>query len=161
MLFSLSAETVAPVEQPERPLDRLLRLMDEAVDRGDFSSRADILRRAGLSSGYLGELRQRDDAAKERGAPPADMLAPTLRALASTLGITVSELSGAEEPPPDDDVDPNRSWAVLAARALLFPETAIRIVQAEPPGGSRWYWFRRIEVESERLAPTSGGDRGR
>jgi transcriptional regulator with XRE-family HTH domain len=137
----------------ESVLDRINRLIAEAVRSGRFRSRNDFLEKAGISTGYLAEFRGRT-----KKNPGASLTPAMARTLATALGVPVSELLG--EPAPEAplvDVYEERAWAVKAARALQYPEAAIQLVLMENPGRDpgRMYWFRRIEAEAERIRPAS------
>ena len=138
--------------QRENILERLERLMDEAIRSGRYVSRSEILRKEGISSGYIGEFRGR--IAKD---PKAGMTSTMLAKFARALDVTEQELvrGTTQEEAPLIDVYPERAWAVNAARSLKLPEAAIRAVMTEDPGRDpgRMYWFRRIESEAERAAP--------
>lgn len=150
---------MAPNED-ESLIERIGRLIAEAVDRGDHNSEADVLEKAGMSSGWLSERRGKAALAIEAGKLPPGIRASTAARLAETLGVSLGELLGESVPAPDDDEDVERSWAVRAARDLQLSELAIRTVQAEPPGlGDRRYWFHRILAEAERVPAT--GSRGK
>lgn len=131
-------------------LIRLLRLVDEAVAAGRFNSRADFLAQADLTSGYFGEF--------ETKRPNGTIKLDTARRFAELLGTSIASLTGedAEEPPVIDKFE-GRAWAIGAARNMQLPEAAIQLVLKEDPGHDpgRWYWFRRIEAEAERLRPAS------
>jgi hypothetical protein len=138
------------------PVDVILdRLISEAVAAGRFTNQAQVLKAVGLSSGYMGELRQRT--AKN---PDATLNLDTAVKFADVLGCPVTLLTG-DTPAPSGDPYEGRSWAIIAARALGLPESAIQTILAEDPGhdpGKLW-WFKRIEAEGERLVPASGFDR--
>jgi hypothetical protein len=137
----------------ESVLDRMLRLIDEAVRAGRFNSRTDFLEQAGLSNGYIGELRQRTDR-----DPASSVRGKTARQIATLLAVPVGMLLGEEgDEPPLVDVYVERAWAIQAARNLQLPEAAIQLVLREDPGRDpgRMYWFRRIEAEAERIRPAS------
>lgn len=134
----------------ESQLDRITRLIAERIEAGKFKSESEVIELAEMSSGWLSEKRSKASEGKTPGINGA-----TARRLAAVLDISVSELLGEEPAPPDDDEDPERSWAVCAARMLQYSEAAIRLVQTEPPGQSRLYWFMRIEAEAARLRPAS------
>lgn len=141
------------MSERESVVQRIDRLIAAAIARGEHRSAAQVLIAAGLSSGWLSELRQR----VERD-PGATITAATASALAAALRVGAAEIYGEEPPPPDNDVFPERSWAVLSARILHYSEAAIGRVRAEP-GQTDWtrlYWFRRIETETERLPPAAG-----
>ncbi len=135
-------------------LDRLERLIDEAVRSRRFPSTAAVLRSAGVTTGYLSEFRKR--IGKD---PKADMTSQTIARFARALGVSAAEITGGEDEPEPPLVDKysERAWSITAARALKLPEAAIQVVLAEDPGGtpSRMYWFRRIETEAERLKPSA------
>lgn len=121
------------------------------VASGRFSSSAQVLKAAGLSSGFMGELLQR-----VTKNPDAGLRLDTAARLAEVLQCPVTELTMAS---PRESSDPyeSRSWAIIAARALGFSERAIQVVLLESPPndpGKMW-WFRRIEAEQERLSPAS------
>lgn len=141
-----------PLVPTENVLQRLERLIAEAVRSGRFDSPARILSRAGKSSGYLGEFRQRIES-----NPAASMTGRTATRFAEVLGVSEGYLLRGEGPAPSElvDVYPERAEAVDAARKLKLPEAAIRAVLREDPGGrpSLMYWFRRIESEAERVSP--------
>lgn len=152
MIFRSIASNIAKMAvAKESQLERIERLFARAIARGDFESEAQILEMAELSSGWLSQ--KRNEFATTGRSP--GISGKTARLLATVLKTTVAEVLGEEPSPPDDDVDPERSWAVAAARLMQHSEDAIRIVQAEPPGQSRWYWYRRIEAEDERLSPAA------
>ena len=134
-------------------LDRLERLINEAVRAGRFNSAADFLVQAGLSSGYLAEFRSR----LEKN-PKASMKLETARVCAGLLGTSISAFTGEDgDDPPVIDVYPGRAWAISAARALKFPEAAIQLILKERPreDPGRMYWFRRLESEAERVRPAA------
>jgi hypothetical protein len=126
--------------------------MDEAIRSGRYASRAEILRNNGISTGYIGEFKQRI-----AENPRAGMTSVMLSKFARALDVSEKELArgAAEEEAPLVDIYPERAWAVDAARSLKLPEAAIRAVMTEDPGRDpgRMYWFRRIESEAERAAP--------
>lgn len=103
-----------------------------------------FLDRAGISSGYLGRL---------RGGKSAD--ARKLVSIAAALNTTVEYLVTGDGPRTIDDVDvrdpyPSRQRAILLAKSLQLPESAIAVVRAHDPGrdpGSM-YWFSLIEAEA-------------
>lgn len=134
-------------------VDHLEMLIDDAVRAGRFESRAHFLRKAKLSTGYLGSLRKRIET-----DPDASMTAPVAKRVAAALGMSTDALMGSlEVGSVQDDEYPDRAWAISAARILQFPEVAIQAVLNEDPGRDpgRMYWFRRIEAEAERLRPAS------
>jgi hypothetical protein len=136
----------------ENILQRLERLIGEAVRSGRYNSPAQVLKLAGKSSGYLGEFRERI-----AENPSAGMSGRTASRFAEILGVSEGHLLRGEGPAPSElvDVYVERAEAIDAARKLKFPEAAIRAVLREDPGGrpSAMYWFRRIESEAERVAP--------
>lgn len=132
-------------------LDRLERLIDEAVRAGRFNSRAAFLKEARMSSGYLAEFRER-----LKRNPNSSMKLETARACAQLLGTSVSAFTGDEtEEPPVLDIYPGRAWAINAARSLKLPEAAIQLVLKERPADDpgALFWFRRIEAEAQRVSP--------
>lgn len=155
MLFVPSGETFGGVEDL---VERVTRLIAEAVARGQFKSEAEVIREVGKSTGWWSERKK----AQEEATAPGINSNVAVR-LAKVLNISLSELFGEEAPPPDDDADSDRSWAVSAARALQFPESAIHAVQAEPAledselssAQRRLYWFHRIEAEASRATPST------
>lgn len=155
LLLSKHPGSLEPVAK-ETVYSRLLGLIDEAVAAGRFKSRADFLDQAGLSSGYLGEFAERT--ARNEGA---SMTLAKASVVAGLLGTSVAALTGAidDQEPPVIDKYPGRAWAIAAARNLKLPESAIQLVLKEDPGRDpgRWYWFRRIEAEAERIRPASQG----
>lgn len=136
----------------ENIVERIKRLIAEAVRSGRFASEAQALKEAGISSGYLGELTKR-----LKSNPAASMVGPTARKLADTLGVSVEVIlrGQSEGEPPVVDKYPERAWAVSSARGLKYSEAAIQLVLREDPGTDpgRMYWFRRIEAEDERVRP--------
>lgn len=127
--------------------------MDQAIKSGRYPSRAAILRAAKLSSGYLGEFRDR-----LKKNPKAGLTTPVVRKLAAALGVTERDILGGDETEPETvDIYPERAWAIDAARRLKFPEASIQVVLKERPARDpgRMYWFRRIEAESERAVPAA------
>jgi hypothetical protein len=152
MLSRLSTPTLDWMAT-ENILVRIERMIDEAVRAGRFRSRTEFLEKAGKSSGYLGEFRQRI-----AGDPGATITADTARAFAELLAVPVQSIVHPEqdETPPLVDKYPGRAFAIQAARHLQLPEAAIQLVLKEEPGRDpgRMYWFRRIESEAERLRPT-------
>jgi hypothetical protein len=138
----------------ENILERIERLIDEAVRAERFRSRAEFLELAGKSTGYLGEFRQRIE--KDRGAT---ITAVTAKRFAELLGVPVASIIHPEQDdaPPLVDKYHERAWGIMAARNLQFPEAAIQLVLKEDPGRDpgRMYWFRRIEAEAERLRPAA------
>jgi Arc/MetJ-type ribon-helix-helix transcriptional regulator len=136
------------------PADRLEWLILQAVAARRFSSHSDFLKQAGFQSrGQLKSWRARLE--KNPGAKIGN-----ISAMARLLGMTVerfeAEVFGAD--PSSSDRYPSRADAVDAARKLQLPEAAIQAVLSEDPGTDpgRWYWFKRIEAESARLAPFVG-----
>lgn len=152
MLFFLSGGELARMARRETASERLNRIIDEAVKAGAFPSRAEVLRRAKVSSGYLAELKQRCDA-----DPGANMRTSTAQKLATTLRVSLADLLDEPAPLVEGDRYANRAEAVSAARTLRLSPAAIRRVQAEDPGEDRpvMYWFRRIETEAERDVPAA------
>lgn len=127
--------------------------MDQAVKSGRYRSRAAILRAAKLSSGYMGEFRDR-----LKRNPKAGLTTPVVKKLAVALGVSEREVLGVDDSEPEVvDIYPERAWAIEAARKLKFPEAAIQLVLKERPSRDpgRMYWFRRIEAESERVIPAA------
>ncbi len=108
----------------------------------------------------MAEFRRRIEA-----NPEAGLTGDVARRFAEALGVSEGFIiRGEEELVPELlDVLPERAQAVDAARKLKFPEAAIRAVLREspPPGEppSALYWFRRIETEAERVAPTADSGR--
>jgi len=136
----------------ENLVERIKRLIAEAVRSGRFASEAQALKEAGISSGYLAELTKRI-----KRNPSASMVGPTARKLADALGVTVETILRGQSPgePPIVDKYPERAWAITSARALKISEAAIQVVLREDPGTDpgRMYWFRRIEAEEQRASP--------
>jgi len=135
----------------EQLVVRIRRLIEERVAAGQFESERKALIAAGISGSWLAEKIFQVNAGKEPGVTEK-----TLRRLSTLLGITLEELIGeVDEEAPLVDIYPGRAWAIVAARALQFPEAAIQIVLREDPGHDpgRLYWFRRIESEVERVRP--------
>ena len=127
--------------------------MDQAIRSGRYPSRAAILRAAKLSSGYMGEFRDR-----LKKNPKSGLTTPVVKRLAAALGVTERDVLGSDESEPETiDIYPERAWAIDAARRLKFPEAAIQVVLKEQPARDpgRMYWFRRIESETERAVPTA------
>jgi hypothetical protein len=156
MLFFLRDEQNAKVSRPETLIQRVVRLIDEAVASGRFQSRAKAILAAGLTTGWLSERIAQDEASEDG----VGLRASTLAKLSEALGIPVATILGADPlDPPLVDKYPERAWAITAARALNYPEAAIQRVLSEDPGGEppRIYWFRRIESEAERMRPASDG----
>jgi hypothetical protein len=154
MLFLLSGADHRGVPS-ENVAERLERLFDQAVAAGQYGSHAQILKAAGLTTGWFSELKGR-----VRRKPAAGISGKTAAALATALGVSTSAVLGTEDervPVGEADPYPDRFWAVQAARALQYPEAAIRVVLTEDPGRDpgRLYWFRRIEAESESLRPSA------
>lgn len=157
MLFFLSSVKVPDVTE-EKLSDRVARLIAEAQVKGLVGSQTDALKRAGITSGWFGELRQRED----RFAAGSSKARPSMRgdkaaALAEVLGVTVDELLGG--PPGATASEVERQKAIEAARALNYPEWAISEVARRParPGLERLDWFHEIEVVSKDLLPSSPG----
>lgn len=142
----------------ETTYERLSGLINQAVAAGQFRSPAQVLKTAGLSSGYLGELRKRCET-----DPHANIMSETAVRLAQALGVSLYAVTGEPEAPVSDDPDSERSWAVGAARYLQLPEAAIQVVLRESPGaGDRRYWLLRIETVARQLnwpSPTSGANK--
>lgn len=125
--------------------ERLTRLIQNAVDSGQYKNATAALKACGLTSGYLGELRVRK-------TPNPSMRLDKAVGVALALGVSLFEVTGEAEPPVGDDPDPERAWAVIAARAMQLPEAAIQTVLKEQTGaGDRWYWWLRIETEAAKL----------
>lgn len=136
---------------------RLSRLIGQAVKSGQFKNQTQILRAAGLSSGYMGELAQRCAA-----NPQATIQADTAVSLAQALGVSLYDITGEKERPADDDEDPERGWAVSSARIMRLPEAAIQVVLRESPGaGDRWYWWLRIETVARQIGGPAPGRFGK
>jgi len=143
----------------ETLLERIKRLVAEAVRAGRYHSPTDFLNRAGLSSGYFGEFE-----ARVAANPKAGISGKTARRFADLLGVSLETILSGErsEEPPYVDVFEERAWAVHAARSLRLSEAAIQLVLKEDPGGAdpgRMYWFRRIESEDERVRPSAESGR--
>lgn len=138
----------------ETAVDRIRRHVAVAIRAGRFTNEAQFLRAIGRSDGYFGELAQRCEK-----NPKATIRSDTARKMADVLGISVGELLGGDQEPepPLVDVYPNRAWAIVAARALELPETAVEMVLRQDPGHDlhRLAWFRRIEAEAENLRPAT------
>lgn len=131
--------------------DVLSEKIAAAVKSGRFASSAQLLKAAGLSNGFMGELQGR-----VLKNPAAGLRLDTAQKLATVLQCQVTDLA-IEPEVIDGDPYEGRSWAIIAARALGFSERAIQTVLLETPStdpGKMW-WFRRIEAEQERLAPAS------
>jgi hypothetical protein len=122
-----------------------------AVASGRYPSEAQVLKAANLSPGYMGELRIR----VARNAD-AGIRLDTAARLAEVLQCPVTDLLNETAQLGSDPYE-GRSWAIIAARALGFPERAIQAVMLEAPSGDpgKMWWFRRIEAEAERLAPAA------
>lgn len=131
--------------------DTLSELIDGAVKGGRFKSRREFFRAAGISPGYLTEMQSR-----VRENPEATITVEMARKISETLGIPITFLLPGGEDLPTDEFE-ERTFAVIAARALQYPEWAIQRVLAEKPDGRppRSWWFRRIEMESESEPPTA------
>ena len=132
--------------------ERLGRIFDATIKAGKYKSRAAVLKAAGLSSGYLTELRKR---IRTQGS--ASLTMETAAAIAHAVGCDPSQLMGAAPHTGLTEPYPERVAAVVAARALQLPELAIAAVLTEEPSDDpgRLYWFRRIETEAERLRPSA------
>lgn len=138
----------------ENLLERIERLVAEAIRAKRFTNKTDFLRRAGRTSGYWAEFADR--IAKN---PKASISAKTASRFAELLGVSVETLlrgQSTEEPPYVDKYEA-RAFAVRAARDLQIAEAAIQVVLSEDPGTDpgRMYWFRRIESEAERVSPSA------
>lgn len=138
----------------ENTLQRLERLIAEAMRAGRYATRSEFLDTADVSSGYLAEFAKR---LSEN--PGAGMTGKTASKLAAALGVSVQTILTGKDGRHSDlvDVYRERADAIDAARKLKFPEAAIQLVLKEDPGGapSALYWFRRIEAESERVSPAA------
>lgn len=158
----------------ETLIERVDRLIGEAVAAGTFRSHAQVLIAAGLSSGWLSEGQRRLERFRRGELKKEPTLeVSTAAAIAAALQISIDELVGETERGPSGchDEDPDRAWAVVAARALHMPESAIQAVMSLPPleptsssdesNRRRWWWFKRIEAESSAPSPTKRfGQRG-
>jgi hypothetical protein len=145
--------------EEEHILDRLKRLVDEAVRAGRFKSRTAFLTAAGMSSGYFGEGSSRKSGTLKKRKSPASMNVETVKKCAELLGVAVVSIISPEQTDSDVPVDKyeGRAFAIAAARKLKFPEAAIQLVLKEDPGTDlgAMYWFRRLETERERVRPTA------
>lgn len=139
----------------ENAVQRITRLIDEAVRSRRFASERAVMKLAELSPSYLSERRN----ALRTGKRKASVGAERARAIAGVLGVSIHELLGEADPreQPLVDVYPHRSWAVKAARDLDLPEAAIQVVLRLDPGRDlpKMAWFHRIEAEAENLRPAA------
>lgn len=155
MLTALSGAISFRVPVPESVVDRIDRLVKEAVAAGKYKSANQFwsAKGCGLSRSYLPQFRLR-----LADNPSATLTVDTAAKIAAALGLPVRAITGGNDDPAPTDRYPNRSWAVQAARDLLLSETAIQAILKENHGRdlTRIAWFLRIHAEAERLRPASG-----
>lgn len=146
--YANRASLLAKAMRDETTHERLSRLIQNAVKAGQFRSQTQVLEAAGLSSGYMGELKKRCES-----DPQAPMTTATAVSLAQALGVSLYDVTGEPQVLADsDDEDPERASAVRAAREMHLPEAAIQAVLRERPGsGDRRYWWLRIETVASQL----------
>lgn len=153
-MFRNVAESQQMSQTEKNLADRLEELFQQAIDAGRFKHKTAILEAAGLSSGFFSEMRKR---IRQNGF--ATLNGGTAEKIAKVLRLELYQVMQATDATGADPYQ-SREWAIIAARALQFPEVAIQAVMSEDPGSDpgRLYWFHRIETEAERLRPASGAN---